>query len=71
EFPSHDIPPVPAVFFAFRIMVGLGVLMLVQGLSSLILRWRQRLYAARWMLRGCVLMAPAGLVAMLSGWVVT
>lgn len=71
EFPPQDIPPVPAVFFAFRIMVGLGVLMLVQGLSSLILRWRQRLYAARWMLRGCVLMAPAGLVAMLSGWVVT
>ncbi|MBH1967172.1 MAG: cytochrome ubiquinol oxidase subunit I [Pseudomonadales bacterium] len=71
EFPPQDIPPVPAVFFAFRIMVGLGVLMLVQGLSSLILRWRQRLYVARWMLSGCVLMAPAGLVAMLSGWVVT
>ncbi|MBF4559276.1 cytochrome ubiquinol oxidase subunit I [Pseudomonas sp. p50] len=71
EFPPQDIPPVPAVFFAFHIMVGLGVLMLVQGLSSLILRWRQRLYVARWMLSGCVLMAPAGLVAMLSGWVVT
>jgi len=71
EFPPQDIPPVPAVFFAFRIMVGLGVLMFVQGLSSLVLRWRQSLYAARWMLRGCVLMAPAGLVAMLSGWVVT
>ena len=71
EFPPQDIPPVPAVFFAFRIMVGLGVLMFAQGLSSLVLRWRQSLYAARWMLRGCVLMAPAGLVAMLSGWVVT
>ena len=71
EFPPHDIPPVPAVFFAFRIMVGLGVLMLAQGIASLVLRRRQRLYTARWMLRWGVLMAPAGLLAMLSGWVVT
>lgn len=71
EFPAEDIPPVPAVFFAFRLMVGLGLLMLGQGLVSLVLRWRGRLYAARWMLRVCVLMAPAGLLAMLSGWVVT
>lgn len=71
EFPAEDIPPVPAVFFAFRLMVGLGLLMLGQGLTSLVLRWRGRLYAARWMLRVCVLMAPAGLLAMLSGWVVT
>ena len=71
EFPPEDIPPVPAVFFAFRLMVGLGLLMLGQGLASLVLRWRGRLYAARWMLRVCVLMAPAGFLAMLSGWVVT
>ncbi|WP_415767565.1 cytochrome ubiquinol oxidase subunit I [Pseudomonas sp. ZB1P45] len=71
EFPPENIPPVPAVFFAFRVMVGLGLLMLGQGLTGLVLRRRQRLYAARWMLRGCVLMTPAGFVAMLSGWVVT
>ncbi|VVM93411.1 Cytochrome bd-II ubiquinol oxidase subunit 1 [Pseudomonas fluorescens] len=71
EFPPQDIPPVPAVFFAFRIMVGLGMLMLGQGIASLVLRRRHRLYAARWMLRWGVLMAPAGLLAMLSGWVVT
>ncbi|MCP1501214.1 cytochrome d ubiquinol oxidase subunit I [Pseudomonas migulae] len=71
EFPPEDIPPVPPVFFAFRLMVGLGLLMLGQGLVSLVLRWRGRLYAARWMLRVCVLMAPAGFLAMLSGWVVT
>jgi cytochrome bd-type quinol oxidase subunit 1 len=71
EFPPQDIPPVPAVFFAFRLMVGLGLLMLGQGLVSLVLRRRHRLYAARWMLRACVLMSPAGFLAMLSGWVVT
>lgn len=71
EFPPEDIPPVPTVFFAFRVMVGLGLLLMGQGLISLVLRWRNRLFASRWMLRGCVLMAPAGFLAMLSGWVVT
>ncbi|MCW8278431.1 cytochrome ubiquinol oxidase subunit I [Pseudomonas sp. PCH199] len=71
EFPAEDIPPVPVVFFAFRFMVGLGLLMIGQGLTSLVLRWRLRLYTARWMLRGCVLMAPAGFLAMVNGWVVT
>ncbi|MHC8410711.1 cytochrome ubiquinol oxidase subunit I [Pseudomonas sp. Hz4] len=71
EFPPQDIPPVLVVFFAFRVMVGLGLLMLGQGIATLVLRWRRRLYAARWMLRWSVLMAPAGLIAMLSGWVVT
>jgi cytochrome d ubiquinol oxidase subunit I len=71
EFPPEDMPPVPIVFFAFRFMVGLGLLMVGQGLTSLVLRWRKRLYTAPWMLRGCVLMAPAGFLAMLCGWVVT
>lgn len=71
EFPPQDIPPVPIVFFAFRFMVGLGLLMVGQGLMSLVLRRRQRLFRARWMMRGCVLLAPAGFLAMLSGWVVT
>ncbi|VVO73259.1 cytochrome ubiquinol oxidase subunit I [Pseudomonas fluorescens] len=71
EFPPENLPPVPIVFFAFRFMVGLGLLMVGQGLTSLVLRWRHRVYIARWMLRGCVLMAPAGFLAMLCGWVVT
>ncbi|VVQ29452.1 Cytochrome bd-II ubiquinol oxidase subunit 1 [Pseudomonas fluorescens] len=71
EFPPQDIPPVPIVFFAFRFMVGLGLLMVGQGLMSLVLRRRQRLFRARWMMRGCVLLAPAGFLAMLNGWVVT
>lgn len=71
EFPAQNIPPVAPVFFAFRLMVGLGLLMLGQGVLSLILRRRQRLYSARWWLGGCVLLAPAGFLAMLSGWVVT
>ncbi len=71
EFPRADIPPVAPVFFAFRLMVGLAILILVQGLVSLRLRWRQRLYTSRGWLWSNVLLAPAGFLAMLSGWVVT
>jgi cytochrome d ubiquinol oxidase subunit I len=71
EFPPENTPPVPIVFFAFRFMVGLGLLMVGQGLTSLVLRWRHRVFTVLWMLRGCVLMAPAGFLAMLCGWVVT
>lgn len=71
EFAPEDIPPVPPVFFAFRLMVGLGLMMLAQGIASLVLRFRKRLYIARGWLWSCVLMAPTGFVAMLSGWIVT
>ncbi|WP_448089942.1 cytochrome ubiquinol oxidase subunit I [Pseudomonas azerbaijanoccidentalis] len=68
EFPPQDTPPVAIVFFAFRLMVGLGLLMAVQAVISLILRGRRRLYQSRWMLRMCVFMTPAGLLAMPIGW---
>ncbi len=71
EFAPQDIPPVAVVFWAFRVMVGLGVFMIALGITSLALRCRNRLYSARWMQRCCVWMAPAGFVAMISGWVVT
>ncbi|MFT0869125.1 cytochrome ubiquinol oxidase subunit I [Pseudomonas sp. CAM1A] len=71
EFPAQDLPPVPPLFYAFRIMVGLGLLMLAQGIAALVLRWRGRLLRARWLQRVSVGLAPAGFVAMLSGWVVT
>ncbi|WP_330208699.1 MULTISPECIES: cytochrome ubiquinol oxidase subunit I [unclassified Pseudomonas] len=71
EFAEHDIPPVAVVFYAFRIMVGLGLLIVALGIASLFLRWRGGLFECRWLLRCSVLMAPAGFAAMLCGWIVT
>lgn len=71
EFPQADIPPVLPVFFAFRIMVGLGILMLMVSLAALILRLRKRLFTSKSLLKILVLMSPAGFIAMISGWVVT
>ena len=71
DFPADQRPYSPIVFWAFRIMVGLGFLMLGMGVWSLVQRLRKRLYSSRWMQRAAVAMAPAGFVALLSGWVVT
>ena len=71
EFPRSELPPVPIVFFAFRGMVGLGLLLIAVGMLSLMLRARGRLYEARWLQRVVVVMAPSGMLAMLCGWVVT
>jgi cytochrome d ubiquinol oxidase subunit I len=71
EFPAQDIPPVPVVFYAFRVMVGMGMLIVATGVAGVFFRWRGSLYRRRWLLRWTVVMAPAGFVAMLCGWVVT
>jgi cytochrome d ubiquinol oxidase subunit I len=71
DFAPEDRPHSTVVFWTFRIMVGLGLLMLLLGLWSLALRWRKRLYTSRLFLRFCVLMGPAGLIAILAGWVTT
>jgi cytochrome d ubiquinol oxidase subunit I len=71
EAPRADRPPVAPVFYAFRIMVGIGVLMLVMALWGLWLRWRDRLYTTRAYQTACVMMLPAGFMAVLAGWTVT
>ena len=69
--PVADRPPVGIVFWSFRIMVGLGVLMATLGLFSLYARARGRLYDAKVLHRFALVMGPSGLVAVLAGWVTT
>ncbi|HWS05161.1 MAG TPA: cytochrome ubiquinol oxidase subunit I [Burkholderiaceae bacterium] len=70
-FPREDQPPVTLVFFAFRIMVGIGVLMLVVAWWGAFLAWRGRLEASRGFLRVAQWMIPSGFIAVLAGWTVT
>lgn len=62
-------PPVKPLFFGFRLMVGLGLLMLAVSWSAAWLLWRRRL--PTWMLRTLVAMTFSGWVASLAGWYVT
>lgn len=71
EFPPADQPPVAPVFFAFRIMVGLGVLMLITSLVALMQLKRGRLNHSAKLLRWLVCMTPSGFTALIAGWVVT
>ncbi|HET7261648.1 MAG TPA: cytochrome ubiquinol oxidase subunit I [Casimicrobiaceae bacterium] len=69
--PAQDRPPVAPVFFAFRAMVGLGLLMLATAWWGLWLRFRRRLFDTPAYLRVCAAMAPAGFIAVIAGWIVT
>lgn len=71
DFPRDQWPPVPIVFWSFRIMVALGFAMLGIGLWSLFARLRRRLYDWSWLHRAAVLMGPSGFVAVIAGWVTT
>jgi len=64
-------PPAKLVFWTFRIMVGLGLLMLALGAWSLLARARHKLYDWRGLQRFAVLMGPSGFVAVIAGWMTT
>ncbi|MEO8115206.1 MAG: cytochrome ubiquinol oxidase subunit I, partial [Phenylobacterium sp.] len=70
-FAPEDRPPVFLVFWAFRVMVGLGVAMIGLGFWGAFLYWRGPApERSPLFLRACVAMGPAGFVAVISGWIV-
>lgn len=71
EFAPEDRPNSTVVFWTFRLMVGLGLLMIATGIWAAWLRWRRRLYHNRALLRVVQWMGPSGLVAILAGWYTT
>jgi cytochrome bd ubiquinol oxidase subunit I len=77
QFPNAH-PPVAPVFWAFRVMVGMGLLMLAVSWWSAWTLWRRRHAAgadgspfSRWQLRLLSAMTFSGWVATLAGWIVT
>jgi len=71
EWPKEERPPVAWVFWSFRIMVGIGMLMIATGLLALVLHLRKRLFDTTWFQYWCMALTPAGFVAVLAGWFVT
>ena len=71
DFPRADRPNSTIVFWTFRVMVGLAMLMILLSLVGLWLRRGDRLYRSRPFLRFALLMGPSGLVALLAGWFTT
>lgn len=71
DFKPGERPPVKPVFFAFRAMVGIGLLMIAIGLVGAALWVRGRLFEARWYLWPLQHAWPLGFIAILAGWWVT
>jgi len=65
-----NTPPVLPVFFAFRVMVGVGVLMLLFAWTGVWITRRGAL-PPRWMLWACAGFTFSGWIATLAGWLVT
>ncbi|MGB9430341.1 MAG: cytochrome ubiquinol oxidase subunit I [Gammaproteobacteria bacterium] len=67
--PLKDWPTVALVFWVFRIMVALGLLMLALGWAGAWLLWRRRgRELPRWFLCWSLWMTPAGFIATVAGW---
>jgi cytochrome d ubiquinol oxidase subunit I len=68
SFPREDRPNPIIPFFAFRIMVGIGVLMIAVGFTGAVLWFTGRLYTNRWFLHVLTWVSPLGFLAVLAGW---
>lgn len=71
DFPKEDRPPVAWVFWSFRIMVGIGLLMIAIGIASAVQYFRGKLFETPLLHGWWVLMMPTGFIALLAGWFVT
>jgi cytochrome d ubiquinol oxidase subunit I len=71
DFPSDQRAPVAIVYFAFRVMVGIALLMLAVVAAGFVLLWRGRLDRTRWYLRLCQVATCFGFIAVIAGWTTT
>jgi cytochrome d ubiquinol oxidase subunit I len=71
EFPREDRPNVPLLFWAFRVMVGIGFGLLAVMAWALLLWRRGRLFESRAFLRTLLIIHPLGFLAVELGWVTT
>lgn len=71
-FPKEDHPPVAITHYAFQVMVGLGVLMMLISIFYFFTIWRRKKWLdKRWLLKLFVAATPAGFIAVEAGWTVT
>lgn len=71
EWKKEDRPPVVWVFWSFRIMVGVGILMIIIGLVSVIQYLRGKLFQSCFLHGWWISMMPSGFIALLAGWFTT
>ncbi|MEA3123168.1 MAG: cytochrome bd ubiquinol oxidase subunit, partial [Caballeronia sp.] len=71
SFPKEDRPNSTIVFWSFRIMAGLGVLMILMSAAGFVLRRKNKLFESKMFQRFVLVMGPTGFISLLAGWVTT
>jgi cytochrome d ubiquinol oxidase subunit I len=67
--PVDEQPTLPYPFWGFRLMFYMAVVMFVVMAASIVLRLRGRLYTARWFHTLVLWTTPAGVLAIIGGWI--
>jgi cytochrome d ubiquinol oxidase subunit I len=70
EKPEDVIPPVDLVFWAFRVMVGLGMFLLLMLVLTAWFAYKDKIYHMRWLLWVALLSIPLVYLCGQAGWVV-
>jgi cytochrome bd ubiquinol oxidase subunit I len=70
-FPKEDRPNSTLIFWTFRVMAGLGVLMILMSVAGYWLHRKRKLFDARWFQRFVLVMGPSGFITLLAGWITT
>ena len=68
--PEDVIPPVGIVFWSFRLMIGLGMLIALVLLFCLYAVWKDKLGKWKWLLWASIICIPLVYICGQSGWVV-
>jgi len=72
RIPREDHPPVAVVHYAFQIMIGLGVVMMLIAFIYFIALWKKKHWLkTKWLLKLFVIATPMGFIAVEAGWTVT
>jgi len=71
EFAREDRPSVPLLFLAFRIMIGIGTLLVLVMVWGFLLWRKGRLFEHRPFLWTLLIIHPLGFLAVETGWITT
>ena len=72
RIPEENHPPVAVTHYAFQVMVGMGMAMMLVSVIYFTALWKKRNWLrAPWLLKIFALATPLGFIAVEAGWTVT
>ena len=70
EKPEDAVPPVGVVFWTFRFMIGLGMLLLLELLIAGWFAWKNKLAGKKWFFIAALVCIPLAYICGQCGWIV-